>query len=133
MRVSDYINSRKWPQFIMNILNVAFIQIVFNQIEFFICHFGGIPPLRKTLCLSTLFVCFSTLYDLLRSEQGFSLYYCGFPKHFGSEGFKDFFTLQRLFHLHMFRRRTDLRVPICVTRGKLFWKIVIKAMELLDS
>jgi hypothetical protein len=32
MRFSDYYNSGKWPQLIINILNVAFIPIVFNQI-----------------------------------------------------------------------------------------------------
>jgi hypothetical protein len=34
MRESDYLNSAKWPQFIINILNVVFIPIVFNQIAF---------------------------------------------------------------------------------------------------
>jgi hypothetical protein len=34
IRVSGYFKSGKWPQFIMDILNVAFIFIVFNQIPF---------------------------------------------------------------------------------------------------
>ena len=34
MRVSDYFNSGKWPQFIIIILNVALILIVFNPIAF---------------------------------------------------------------------------------------------------
>jgi hypothetical protein len=29
--VSDYVNSGKWPQFVINILNVTFIPIVVNQ------------------------------------------------------------------------------------------------------
>jgi hypothetical protein len=33
MRVSDYFNCGRWPQFIVNILNVAFLPIFFNQIE----------------------------------------------------------------------------------------------------
>jgi hypothetical protein len=33
-RVSDYFIYRKWPQFIINILNVALIPIIFNQIAF---------------------------------------------------------------------------------------------------
>jgi hypothetical protein len=32
MRVSDYFNSGKWPQLIVNTLNAAFILLVFNQI-----------------------------------------------------------------------------------------------------
>jgi hypothetical protein len=34
MRVSDYFNSVKWPQVIINILNVAFIPILSSQIAF---------------------------------------------------------------------------------------------------
>jgi hypothetical protein len=34
MRVSGYFNRGKWPQFTINILNVAFIPIIFNQIAF---------------------------------------------------------------------------------------------------
>jgi hypothetical protein len=32
MRVSDYFNIRKWPQFLINILNVTFLPLVSKQI-----------------------------------------------------------------------------------------------------
>jgi hypothetical protein len=34
MTVSEYFNSGKWPQLIINILRVAFIPVLFNQLHF---------------------------------------------------------------------------------------------------
>jgi hypothetical protein len=48
MRVYDYFNSGKLPQFIIKILNVAFTLIVFNQIAFLSATLVGMPPLNNT-------------------------------------------------------------------------------------
>jgi hypothetical protein len=61
MRVYDSSNSGNRPHFTINVLNVAFIPIIFNQIAFF-CHFGGIPPLKKTLKVPHLSVQFIVVW-----------------------------------------------------------------------
>jgi hypothetical protein len=47
-RVSDYFESGKWPQFMINILNVAFIPIVINLIAFFLPLWRYTATKKKT-------------------------------------------------------------------------------------
>jgi hypothetical protein len=48
MRVFDYFNSKKLPQLIINILNVAFIPLVFNQITFLSATLAVYRHLKNT-------------------------------------------------------------------------------------
>jgi hypothetical protein len=48
MKVSGYLNSGKWPQFRIHLIMPLYTHS-FQPNCNFICHFGGISPLKKTL------------------------------------------------------------------------------------